>query len=137
MSITKLRGHFHCKYDIHYHLVLVTKYRRKCFDSEMLELLREIFSELCTRWDCKLEEFNGEADHVHLLISAHPSMNLSVFVNNLKTVSSRLTRGRFKEKLRKFYWKPVLWTRAYCLVSAGGAPLEIIKRYIENQGNHE
>ena len=103
----------------------------------MLETLKEICEAACVSWDCRLQEFNGEADHVHLLIEAHPAMDLSRFVNNLKTVTSRLTRKKFATHLRKFYWKPVFWTRAYCVVSAGGAPLEIIKTYIENQGDHE
>jgi putative transposase len=128
------RSHYHCVFDLKYHLVLVTKYRRKCFSKSMLLRLESICKELCEKWDIILEEFGGENDHIHLLISAHPSMQLSIFVNNLKTVSSRLIRKEFADHLAKFYWKPVLWTRAYCLLTSGGAPLEIIKKYIQNQG---
>lgn len=99
----------------------------------MLSRLEEICRELCNKWDIDLIEFGGENDHIHLLLDFHPSAQPSKFVNNLKTVSSRMIRKEFSDHLAKYYWKPVLWTRAYCLVSAGGAPLEVIKNYIENQ----
>lgn len=78
-------------------------------------------------------EFNGESDNIHLLISISPTVQPSKLVNNLKTVSSRLMRKEFSERLERVYSKPVFWSRSYCLVSCGGAPLEIIKQYIENQ----
>ena len=129
----QIRSHYHCVYKIVFHLVLVTKYRRKCFTKDMLSRLEEICRELCNKWDIDLIEFGGENDHIHLLLDFHPSAQPSKFVNNLKTVSSRMIRKEFSDHLAKYYWKPVLWTRAYCLVSAGGAPLEVIKNYIENQ----
>lgn len=135
MSIQKsnLRSHHHCVYSITCHLVLVTKYRRKCFTKAILDRLHEICKDICEKWDIGLIEFGGEQDHIHLLLDFHPSAQPSKFVNNLKTVSSRLIRRDFGEHLSRFYWKPVLWTRAYCLLSAGGAPIEVIKQYIENQ----
>jgi putative transposase len=78
-------------------------------------------------------EFNGESDHIHLLLNAHPALDLSKLINSMKTVSSRLIRKEFATHLKKYYWKPVFWTRAYCLLTCGGAPLEIIKQYIEKQ----
>ena len=100
----------------------------------MLERLKTICAELTEKWDCELVEFNGEADHVHLLLSLNPKVAPSVFVNNLKTVSSRLIRRDFKEHLDKVYWKkPVFWSRTYCVLSCGGAPLSVIKQYIEQQ----
>jgi putative transposase len=66
-------------------------------------------------------------------MSAHPSLQLSTLVNNLKTVSSRLLRSKFKEHLSQYYSKPVLWSRAYCVLSAGGATIDIIRKYIESQ----
>jgi len=77
---------------------------------------------------------NGESDHVHLLVDATPNIQPSRLVNTLKTISSREIRKEFAEELRQHYWKPVLWSRAYCIVSAGGAPLSILKQYIEGQG---
>ena len=81
----------------------------------------------------QLVEFGGESDHIHIMLDMHPNIMPSKLVNNLKTVSSRLMRKEFSEHLAKFYWKPVMWSRAYCLISAGGAPIEVLKQYIQNQ----
>ena len=131
------RAHHHAKYDLKYHLVLVTKYRKRCITKDMLNRLEEIMKDVCNKWDVEVLEFSGEEDHIHLLISAHPSMKLSKFINNLKTVSSRLIRKEFKEHLSKFYWKPYFWTRAYFIATTGGAPLEVIKQYIQSQEKPE
>lgn len=129
----RLKALHHCQYSINYHLVLVTKYRKRCINEEILKKLGQIFKKLCEQWECELKEFNGEADHVHMLLSLTPRVQPSVFVNNLKTVSSRLIRRDFKEHVSQYYWKPVFWSRSYCLVSVGGAPLSVLKQYIENQ----
>lgn len=112
---------------------MVTKYRKKCINLELLTRLKEISESICSDWECELIEFNGEEDHVHLLISLNPKVQPSKFVNNLKTVSSRLIRRDFDSHLKKYFWKPFFWSRSYCLVSSGGAPLEIIKQYIQSQ----
>lgn len=134
MESQHLNAHAHCVYRIFYHIVFVTKYRRKALNPQMLDRLREHFSRLCTNANCELAEMNGEADHVHLLIDAAPNIQPSRLVNTLKTISSREIRKEFAEELGQHYWKPVLWSRAYCIVSAGGAPLSVLKQYIENQG---
>lgn len=127
----------HCAYSLQYHLVLVTKYRRKVISPAMMKRLREIFEDTLGKWECGLIEFNGEQDHVHLLFAATPVIELSKLVNNLKTVSSRLIRRDFSVEIRKTYSKPVFWHRSYCVLTCGGAPLEVIKRYIENQGKDD
>lgn len=137
MEKAKLKSHYHCVFDLNYHLVLVTKYRKRCLTDEMLVFLNKQCEALCDRWEIDLKEFGGEPDHVHLLLNTHPNLEMSKFINNLKTVTSRLIRKEYKDHLSKFYWKPVFWTRAYCLVTAGGAPLDVIKNYIENQGNKD
>ena len=129
-----MKSHFHCVYNLTYHLVLVTKYRRKCLTPEIRNRMKDIFSTILEKWECSLDEFNGEEDHVHLLISCHPSLQLSKVVNNLKTVSSRYIRKEYKTHIDKFYWKPVLWTRAYCIISTGGASIDVVRQYIEKQG---
>ena len=129
----KLHSHWHCVYHLHYHLVLVTKYRKKCLTSELRCELEKICIGLCKKWDVKILEFGGEEDHIHLLLSLHPNLMPSKLVNSLKTVTSRLLRKQYKKHLDKYYHKPKLWTRAYCLVSAGGASLDILKKYIEKQ----
>lgn len=123
----------HSVYSLQYHLVFATKYRRKCISPLMLDRLREIFQATVEKWHGELIEFNGEADHVHLLLSLNPKLRLSDFVNNLKTVSSRLIRKDFRSELAEFYWKPVFWSGSYCILTCGGAPLSVIKQYIENQ----
>lgn len=128
-----IRKLFHCVYALHYHLVICTKYRRKCIDADILRRLKEIAELRCRDWRGELVEFNGEADHIHLLISMPPNLDLSVFVNNLKTTSSRLIRKEFTAKLNRAYRKPVFWSRSYCILSVGGAPLSILRQYIEGQ----
>lgn len=131
----KLRSHSHCVYNLQYHLVLVTKYRKKCLKENIIQRAKEITEKLCSEYDIELVEFGGEEDHVHLLLSMHPNIMPSKFINSLKTVTSRFLRKEFSEHFRKYYWKPVLWTRAYCLLTTGGATIETIRKYIENQGN--
>lgn len=134
MKKQELKHLFHCTFNLNYHLVIVTKYRRKCITSKMLDRLKTICTLLTQKWECELLEFNGEADHIHLLLSLNPKVAPSTFVNNLKTVSSRLIRKEFQEHLNKIYWKkPVFWSRSYCILSCGGAPLSVIKQYIEQQ----
>jgi len=128
---------YHCVYALHYHLVLVTKYRRKCITAPMLDRLREIAEARCEGWGGKLMEVNGEPDHVHLLISLPPNLDLSRFVNNLKTTTSRLIRKAFAAEVSRVYRKPVFWSRTYCVISCGGAPLSVIKQYIEQQAAPE
>jgi putative transposase len=129
-----MRALHHCVFDINAHLVLVTKYRKKAIDSAMLRRLEEILAATCTKWDCRLAEFNGERDHVHLLLELHPAVQPSKLVNNLKTVSSRLIRKEFPANVRHHYGSnAVFWSRSYCFVSCGGAPLALLRQYIEQQ----
>ena len=100
----------------------------------MRNRLREIFGATLQKWEGELIEFNGEADHVHALISINPKTQPSKLVNNLKTVSSRLIRKEFPEQVGKFYQdKPVFWSRSYCIISGGGAPISVLKQYIQQQ----
>ena len=133
-----MRSLNHSKFEIYYHLVLVTKYRHQCINQEVLQRLEGIFRELLGKWKCSMVEFGGEADHVHILIDAQPSMDLSVFVNNLKTVSSRYIRKEFAGHLRSFYWKPYFWSRGYGIKSAcRGATLDKLIEYVLNQEKPE
>lgn len=114
--------------------MFVTKYRRKVINAEILKSLESIFSKLCQNQKSELIEFGGEPDHVHLLIDISPDIAPSRLVNTLKTISSRMIRKEFAEHINKFYrTAPVFWTGAYCAISAGGAPLEVLKQYIQNQ----
>jgi putative transposase len=119
--------------DLKAHLVLVTKYRRQVFTLEMMTRLKEILNYLCEKWDCKLIEFNGEQDHIHLLFQYYPQMEIPKFVNNIKTVTSRRLRSEFAEHVDQIYWKDVLWSSSYFIASCGGVTISILRRYIENQ----
>jgi putative transposase len=89
--------------DLKAHLVLTTKYRKKILTGAMITRLSEVFTDLCEKWNCKVVEFNGEADHIHLLFQYLPQMDLSKFINNLKSVSSRRVRAEFADEVNKVY----------------------------------
>ena len=103
-----MKSHYHCVYDMKYHLVLVTKYRHPCFTNNILNRLEEICRKQCEQWEVELIEFGGESDHIHLLLSLNPTIQPSKLVNSLKTVSSRLIRKDFPDEVRESNWKPVL-----------------------------
>jgi putative transposase len=115
------------------HLVFVTKYRRDVFTKEMLLDMKEIFNETCKQMNSELLEFGGEDDHVHLLISYPPKKALSNIVGKLKGKSSYILRNKYWEQIKAKLWGAHLWSPSYCAVSCGGAPLEIVKKYIETQ----
>ncbi len=120
--------------DLKAHLVLTTKYRRKVLTAPMIDRLHEVFESLLEKWDCKIVEFNGEADHVHLLFQYHPEIQLSKLVNSLKSVSSRKLRQKFLPELEKVYFKKkVVWNSSYFLASCGGVTISTLRKYIENQ----
>ncbi len=128
-----LRKGRHCVFDMHVHLVFVTKYRHKVFEDRHLDRLERIFRDVCESFDCRLEEFNGETDYVHLLVSFPPTVEVSRLVNSLKGVSSRYMRRDYPE-LAQHYWRAKrLWSGSYYAGTAGGAPLDTLRRYIENQ----
>lgn len=121
--------------DLKAHLVLVTKYRRKAISPTMLQRLGELVQHICTKWGCQCIEFNGEADHVHLIFSYYPQMQLSKFINSLKSYTSQTIRKEFPKEVRRVYWgKPVFWTASYFLASCGGVTVEVLKRYVQEQG---
>lgn len=130
---TIIRSGRHCTFNMHVHLVFVTKYRRTVFKKAMLHSLKMIFTLICEQFEAELIEFDSEHDHVHLLVNYPPKLAISKLVNSLKGVSSRVLRRQFKQQIEKYYWKGVLWSPSYFAGSCGGAPIDIIKKYIENQ----
>lgn len=127
----------HAQYNLQYHLILCTKYRKPCITEEMFQFLKNETIRLFETNNILLEEIGWESDHVHLLISAPPQICLSTVINSYKSVTSRLIRKRFNDHLRRYYWKPYFWSRTYLILSSGGAPIEVIKRYIQNQEGKE
>jgi putative transposase len=118
---------------MHAHLVFVTKYRRGVFTRRVLDDLRTIFSSVCADFEAELVEFEGEDDYVHLLVYYPPKMSVSSLVNSLKGVSSRLIRKKDYPELRKKLFGNALWSPSYFAGSCGGAPISILRQYIENQ----
>jgi putative transposase len=122
---------------LHAHLVFTTKRRGKVLAPAHLKRLGAIFDGVCADFEVELREFNGEADHVNLLVFYPPKVRLSELVNSLKGVLSRLLKKEFPEiasfwSVRKS--RGVLWSPSYFAGSVGGAPISILKHYIENQG---
>ncbi len=109
------------------------KYRRGPFTGEILARCEEIMREVCADFGAELREFNGEADHVHLLVHYPPKVALSRLVGSLKGVSARRLRQEFPGHIRKYLWGEHFWSPSYFAASCGGAPLAIIKEYIEQQ----
>jgi len=130
---TELRHGRHCVFKMHVHLVFVTKYRREVFSKAVLDDLHLIFASVCADFEAELVEFSGSDDHVHLLVNYPPKVAVSALVNSLKGVSSRLIRRKNDPEIRKKLWGRALWSPSYFAGSCGGAPIEIIRQYIEQQ----
>jgi putative transposase len=128
----EIRSGRHCLFNLHVHLVFVTKYRKNIFTKDILQSMRRIFEKITEENDVKLIEFEGEVDHVHLLLNYPPKITIVKLVNSLKGVSSRLLRREYPH-LETIYYKGALWSPSYFAASCGGAPLDIIKQYIQNQ----
>ena len=133
LKSTDLRRGRSCVFALHVHLVFVTKYRRGVFTKSILADLRDIFESICTDFEALLIEFDGEKDHVHLLINYPPKVSISKLVNSLKGVSSRMIRKKNYASVTKYLWGNALWSPSYFAGSCGGAPISIIKQYIEQQ----
>ena len=120
-------------YEIHVHLVFVAKYRKDVFSKIVLNDLKEIFEQVCEDFEATLIEFDGEKDHVHLLVHYPPKVSVSKLVNSLKGVSSRLIRKKGYPIISDALWGGSLWSPSYFAGSCGGAPIEVIRKYIEDQ----
>ena len=133
MLNNEFKSNRHSVYNLKYHLVVVTKYRKKCINEEILKDLNDIFEKIITGNNGSIIEFNVESDHIHLLFETPPQVELAKLINNLKTVSSRLIRKQHGEYLKQYYWENVFWSRSYCILTTGGATIEMIEKYIQSQ----
>lgn len=129
----ELDSNNHSVFLMNYHLVLVIKYRRKVINNCISNRLKEIFEYVAPKYNITLQEWNHDKDHVHILFKAHPNTELSKFINAYKSASSRLIKKEYQQ-IRKSLWEEYFWSRSFCLLTIGGAPIEVIKRYIESQG---
>ncbi|MFE2967379.1 IS200/IS605 family transposase [Streptomyces sp. NPDC059340] len=123
----------HVIHNLHAHLVFVTKYRREVFKREMLTRCETIMRDVCESFGVQLHEFNGEGDHVHLLVHYPPKIALSKLVNSLKGVSSRYLRAEYTDRINQTGAGSVLWSPSYFAGSCDGAPLNVVNDYIDNQ----
>ena len=129
----KLESNSHSVFSLNYHLVLVVKYRCLVIDDKISNRLKEIFEYISPGYNITLTEWNHDKDHVHILFSAHPKSELSKFINAYKSASSRLIKKEYPE-IHEHLWQDAFWSKSFCLISTGGAPIEVIRKYIENQG---
>ena len=128
-----LRGNNHSVFSIHFHLILVVKYRKKVIDERISERLKEIFGYIQDNYNIVLEEWNHDIDHVHVLFRSEPNSNISKFINAYKSASSRLIKKEHPSIKSRLY-KEAFWSQSFCLISTGEADIETIKKYIESQG---
>ena len=133
----KLDNNNHSVFLMYYHLVLVTKHRRKVIDKTISCRLREIFDYIAVNYNISVIEWNDDRDHIHILFQAQPNSELSKFINAYKSASSRLIKKEYP-KIREKLWKDYFWSRSFCLITTGGVTIDIIREYIESQGDrHE
>ena len=129
----KIYSNNHSVFSLYYHLILVTKYRKQVINDSISNRLKDIFCYVSKNYHIDLEEWNHDIDHVHILFRSHPNTNISKFINAYKSCSSRLIKKEYpsiKEKVIKEFF----WSQSFCLLSTGGASIEVIKEYIETQG---
>ena len=129
----KLDSNAHSVFLLYYHLILVVKYRKKVLNDPISNRAKEIFEHIAPNYHITLEEWNHDQDNVHIMFRAHPKSELSKFINAYKSASSRLIKKEYPE-VRQKLWKEMFWSQSFCLLSAGGAPIEVIRQYIETQG---
>lgn len=123
----------HSVFLLNYHLVMVTKYRREVFDDVISNHAKDIFERIADNYKIELIEWNHDKDHIHVLFKAHPKTEISKFINAYKSASSRLLKKEHPS-IRNKLWEDRFWSQSFCLITTGGAPLEVIKQYIVDQG---
>ena len=129
----ELDNNNHSVFLMYYHLVLVVKYRRKVIDDVISNRLKEMFEYIAPNYNITLQEWNHDKDYIHVLFKAQPNTELSKFINAYKSASSRLIKKEYQQ-IKQNLWKEYFWSRSFCLLTTGNAPIEVIKQYIESQG---
>jgi putative transposase len=121
---SNIRRGQHCVVTLHVHLIFPTRDRRRVFDAQAIDVLRGIFTDVCSDAHATLMEMDGGDDHVYLLVECPPKVAVSSLVNSLKGVSSRLLRQQ-RPDIRKRYWKGVLWSPSYFCIRLRGSATPI------------
>lgn len=131
-----LESNNHSVFKLHYHLIMVIKYRREVIDDPISARLKEIFEYIAPKYNIRVEEWNHDKDHIHVLFTAQPNSELSKFINAYKSASSRLIKKEFPA-IRKSLWEEMFWSKSFCLLTTGGVTVDIIKQYIQSQGQKD
>ena len=130
----KARKSSHSIFSVRLHLVFVTHYRKKALTGKMIERLGEMLTQVSNKMGCEVVEYNGESDHIHILLDFHPKNSISAVVGSLKSSTARMLKKEFPEEVKKHYWGKVsFWSNSYYCASCGGAPIDVLKKYIKNQ----
>jgi putative transposase len=129
-KIAEFKSNKNVVYSCKYHVVFCPKYRRPVLVNDVDAQLRDITTQVATDFNVDILEMEIMPDHVHLLVEVDPQFGIHRFVKNLKGRSSRLLRQEFAHLKSRL---PTLWTNSYFVSTVGGAPLAVIKQYIENQ----
>lgn len=132
----KLDRNQHSVYLLYYHLIMVVKYRRRVIDDVISEQAKSLFEKIGKNYGITLEEWNHDVDHVHVMLRAKPQTEIAKFINAYKSASSRLIKKEHPE-IRERLWKEAFWSQSYCLLTTGGATIDVIRRYIETQGEED
>ena len=136
INYMKLDNNNHSVFMLHYHLIMCIKYRNKVIDDKISNRLKEIFEKIALSYNIMLEEWNHDIDHVHILFRGQPNTEISKFINAYKSASSRLIKKEYPQ-IRKSLWKEMFWSQSFCLLTTGGATVDIIKQYIQSQGKKD
>ena len=123
----------HSVFLLHYHLIMCVKYRSRVINDTVSNRLKEIFEKIAPSYNITLDEWNQDADHVHLLFRGQPNTEISKFINACKSASSRLIKKEFPE-IRNSLWKEIFWSKSFCLLTTGGVTADIVRQYIQTQG---
>ena len=128
-----LESNNHSVFLLRYHLIMCVKYRRKVIDDNISKRLKEIFLKIAPSYNIKMDEWNHDIDHIHILFRGAPNSEISKFINDYKSASSRLIKKEFPD-IRQKLWKETFWSQSFCLISTGGVTVDIIEKYIQSQG---
>ena len=128
-----LESNNHSVFLLRYHLIMCVKYRRKVIDDNISKRLKEIFLKIAPSYNIKMDEWNHDIDHIHILFRGAPNSEISKFINAYKSASSRLIKKEFPD-IRQKLWKETFWSQSFCLISTGGVTVDIIEKYIQSQG---
>ena len=126
----------HSVFFLYYHLIMVIKYRRKVINDQISDRAKDIFEYISPKYGIVLEEWNHDQDYVHVMFRAQPKSEISKFINAYKSASSRLIKKEYPQ-IRGKLWKEAFWSQSFCLMTAGEAPIEVIRTYIESQGKKD